>query len=468
MQSILPEQSYLTGPISSKEWHRFEHYARFIHDLRCELEHQALDTSVFFYLSEHAQGRPLFPNLNKLTFDARNAAYELLSIITPSIRILQISCACRCLEQHGYDTLRYRQQCYAFKMLLPDVVRRLPVLCELKLPELGHKAFWSALSPQPDGRFISQTVRRLDIQIECPFGELLEAAISAISTISGLADLTLTSGVRKDVDEEMEMPDGWRADAITAEFPCLRRLEIHGDMPAIVSLTSAVVAPMLEDVALVRNVDDIVLADSYLPVLALDVLCSRSATSLRDLYFELKVCARFAAYWDYDSLSSSGVGLAKPLLRCRRLRKMDIFFQYSYADLYEDGVVGVFDPVMLESWPELETAELVNVALPPALFCAIARGICPRLKCVTGYALSDEFLDLALDTLRTEEGNLGRKDPVSGAVRSYDLQTLGVTSPLGVHSAAAMEKIRRFMEELFPNIMANPRNSLSYFCELKQ
>ncbi|TFY50089.1 hypothetical protein EVJ58_g11199 [Rhodofomes roseus] len=152
-------QSYLPGPVAAEEWSRFEYYAQFVRVLRYSTD-ETIDPSVFFFLQQHARGKPLFPNLHQLVWE--HATPELVSVITPSIRVLHLPQDYAEMENgsQSYE-YGYRMRRHAFKQLLRGVLERLPDLAELTLPVLGHEAFWFPLLSKPDNHFVTQGIHTL-------------------------------------------------------------------------------------------------------------------------------------------------------------------------------------------------------------------------------------------------------------------------------------------------------------------
>ncbi|KAH9914231.1 uncharacterized protein B0H18DRAFT_140663 [Fomitopsis serialis] len=279
---------YLSGPITTEEWSRFEYYAQFVRVLRY-LNEETIDPSVFFYLQQHARGKPLFPNLRELVWE--HATPEVVSVITPTIRVLHLP-EDHAEEENGSQLREfgYRMRRHAFKQLLPSALERLPELQELKLRPLGHEAFWIPFTSTPHGRFVIQNIRSLHI---CESRRaLMRAALAALSTIRTLTDLEVFLDERGGVYSP-EMDYGQATPPVGA-FAQLKRLQIDGRTTSVAAVISVIVAPKLEAVELAcgdwhwdPETRDTVLVEDALTVI-FNHLRRRTGTTLRKFHLSLR------------------------------------------------------------------------------------------------------------------------------------------------------------------------------------
>lgn len=134
------KQSYVDGPITQEQWLRFTYYAQFVHIFRHSAR-ENVSSSVFFFLQQHSHGKPLFPRLRVVIW--AHAVSDILSILSPTIRVLRFPFATEDMDNYGFPMERgHRVLRHAFKTLLPTILQRLLELRVLDLRPLRHANFW--------------------------------------------------------------------------------------------------------------------------------------------------------------------------------------------------------------------------------------------------------------------------------------------------------------------------------------
>ncbi|TFY64330.1 hypothetical protein EVJ58_g2703 [Rhodofomes roseus] len=416
---------YLPGPIvSADEWARFAHYASFVR----VLHHRShtIDSSVFAFLQQHARGKPLFPGVRELTW--AHATPDILSVISPSIRILRLYWD-RGTEVREYW---YRVRRHALKQLLPTILRELPELEELHFGSLGHEAFWDPLKSVPSGHVLSQNVHILHISDSCR--ALARAGLSIISTLTELVELKIAviDGVTV---FDPQLNHVWDASSIRT-FANLRRLRLDGRTTTVAALLNAIVAPKLEDFELTcrRNEEDeTAVVDGGALYAAFDLLRRRHAASLRifKFHFQYPSIELFPSSATEPGFSTT----ATPLLKLRHLEHVEILLYYGQSiELEHTSYVPISACALLAAWPSLHTLSLPGSELFPNMLQDIARAG-TKLHSLTAQEfywmvprlLADDFprLDTALRQLRIE---------------TYDVGTSGI------------DEISRFLDSLFPHL----------------
>ncbi|KAH9834173.1 uncharacterized protein C8Q71DRAFT_859828 [Rhodofomes roseus] len=383
-------------------------------------------TSVFAFLQQHARGKPLFPGVRELTW--AHATPDILSVISPSIRILRLDWD-RGIEVREYW---YRVRRHALKQLLPTILRELPELEELHFGSLGHEAFWDPLKSVPSGHVLSQNVHILHISDSCR--ALARAGLSIISTLTELVELKIAviDGVTV---FDPQLNHVWDASSIRT-FANLRRLRLDGRTTTVAALLNAIVAPKLEDFELTcrRNEEDeTAVVDGGALYAAFDLLRRRHAASLRifKFHFQYPSIELFPSSATEPGFSTT----ATPLLKLRHLEHVERLLYYgSSIELEHTSYFPISACALLAAWPRLHTLNLPGSALFPNMLQDIARAG-TKLHSLTALEfywmvprlLADDFprLDTALRQLRIE---------------TYDVGTSGI------------DEISRFLDSLFPHL----------------
>ncbi|KAH9837907.1 uncharacterized protein C8Q71DRAFT_723165 [Rhodofomes roseus] len=409
---LLPEAEAIKhineSPISAGEWSRFEYYAQFIRVLHAGLaESDQIHPTTFFYLHQHARGKPLFPNIRELSWG--NVTHDLAPIISPTIRILRIPDSGLCMFE--FDNSREScMQRHAFKTQLPSILRCLPDLQVLQLQRLGHEGFWHPFAPPPEHRFVAKNIRNL--YITETYDTLMKGALAVVSTIQGLTDLKIDVALSGQ-SADMEDLDSWDKTHIRT-FKKLRHLQIEAGMAQAAILIDAIVAPNLEDVELARDWEsDPCKVPSQLTK-ALETLGTRNASTVR-----------------------------------RHLRDLNISLDPGLRR--EDIDVPLLS--MMEAWPALERLAVSVAILTPDILRAIARGTLPKLESLDAKCLSKDFLEglPSSDSLLPHSGPRGSdSDALSGP--KHGLLQLHLLKCTRAAHPADVAKIARFVVALFPRL----------------
>ncbi|KAH9915525.1 uncharacterized protein B0H18DRAFT_1215474 [Fomitopsis serialis] len=436
---------YVSGPITTEEWSRFEYYAQFVRVLRY-LNEETIDPSVFFYLQQHARGKPLFLNLRELVWE--HATPEVASVITPTISILRLP------EDHGEEEngsqLRefgYRMRRHTFKQLLPSILERLPELEELELRAFGHEAFWFPFISTPHGRFVIQTLRTLRIRESRR--ALMRVALAALSTIEGLAELKIDLDERGGVhdpaaDHDKGMPP-------VRAFANLKHLQIEGRTTGVAAVFAAIAAPGLEVIELTcggwqsdPERGRIPMVENALSTI-FGQLRRRNAASLQKLHLALRQFDEPLFLGDTAPDTPPLNVLASPLLELRHLQDLQIH-QYELTVGYSRVNV----PALVAAWPMLRSLALPNVLINLESLQLVSR-TCPKLESLTVKTIIWHSSDIAglLDSSPSDLGPVNR-----GANRSA-LQVLRISHPwtLKTMEPDTISSIARLLDLLYPELI---------------
>ncbi|KAH9915522.1 uncharacterized protein B0H18DRAFT_1215471 [Fomitopsis serialis] len=381
---------YLPGPISPEDWSRFVYYAKFIQVLRYPTE-ETVDSSVFLFLQQHSHGNPLFPRLRELIWE--HATPELVSVISPSIRILHLPDDTAEEENASHQReYGYRMRRHAFKQLIPAVLQGLPNLEELSLRALGHEFFWFPFTSTPNGCFVNQNIRILHI-VESS-RTTMKAVLAAVSTILNLSEL------------DIAVYDSYAEAAIAQRS--------YGNGAALVE---AIAAPDLEDITL-RTVDVSLLPDREYRAMAetalsavFDRLRRRNATSLR--VFSLILDLNVSVFPCGTAADMPFPSLARSLLEIRHLHGITVC----------QGSQGT------EASPD---------------FLQLIARECPQLESLEVKRLLKDFVDLLPPASRDESAG-------SDARRTSALRQLRTSLPCAI-LAADITRVARFLAALFPQL----------------
>ncbi|KAH9834172.1 uncharacterized protein C8Q71DRAFT_859827 [Rhodofomes roseus] len=419
---------YHPGPISAKDWSRFAHYAKFVRILK-HPEHHAVDSSVFIFLQQHACGKPLFPELRELVWE--HATPELLSVISPSIRILSLPGS---PEEEEDASLQRKFACdmrrHAFKQLIPDVVQGLPDLEEVVLRSFGHKSFWFPFTSTPNSGFVNQNIRILHMSESSR--TLMKAALAAVSTIQNLSELAIDV-LRTDIDTE---PARLPTSSISP-FIKLVQLSVKGPTTAVAALVNVIDAPCMRDLDLgcfdVHTVSRDILTAALSSLF--DRLHRRNATTLRKLKLFFK--DGLSVFPSGTSADAPFPPLGRPLLELRHLE--DIAIQ----QFTPRGLTMISTPALVAAWPAVRTLSLTGGRASPNFLHIIARD-CPQLESLSITGLSMDFVEL-LSSARVDIPGTGVQQPP----RLRQLCTMSSVMRLG---PTEVSRVAHFIISLFPHL----------------
>lgn len=432
------KQSYVDGPITQEQWLRFTYYAQFVHIFRHSAR-ENVSSSVFFFLQQHSHGKPLFPRLRVVIW--AHAVSDILSILSPTIRVLRFPFATEDMDNYGFPMERgHRVLRHAFKTLLPTILQRLLELRVLDLRPLRHANFWYGLvAPEPEPCFVAQSVRTLHVTEPLP--TLLKGALAVISTIEGLEELRIVTNL------PLQRPGATRAELMALEWPgkesvhpfaSLRSLHVNTGVQEIALLMDIVVAPNLEDVTLhcmVYPTGRRLTERKFAPPGEVDALhsivntlCDRCAHSLQTVKLQL---------FSFKLPELSFEAVIKPLLQLHRLQELlvDVWF-------VQNAPVVLPIPDMLAAWPMLQRLNIPVLSLSPGDLQTVAR-ICPELRSIRVMRLSDAFLELP-DASAT----------IPLPVSRHPLHEIRLYFPSKVADPANVTKIARFLSDVFPGLRA--------------
>ncbi|KAH9915520.1 uncharacterized protein B0H18DRAFT_959281 [Fomitopsis serialis] len=428
--------NYLPGPISSEEWSRFKYYAQFIRVLQYTID-EKLDPSVFFYLHQHTQGQPLFPNLLKVEWD--HAVSELVSVISPSIRTLRLSDNDEAEENNCRpNELGYRMRRHAFKTVLPGILRRMPELRKLELRSLRHVGFWEQFVAPSTGQFVAQNIQILHISETLPV--LFHGALPIISTISQLQELSIDS--HHDRDDIIE-PHIWGSDL---EFESLRHLRIDGPMGAVTTLVDVINAPKLSLLKLRGTFYAESSQDEGLFGSIVDTLGKRNTGSLRTVQIRVQNLGRRRRAARPDQAISVPLNDAiRPLLLLHDLEELCI-------DASGIADTSILEPTVLAAWPALQKLSLVQLILTPETLQAVVHSH-PRLKTLEALHLSEEFLNLKLPpVVSSASGGPRLRDVPRSNITEHGLEELHLRDPNQIPDPVDVNRIAHFLSHLFPRL----------------
>ncbi|KAH9915526.1 uncharacterized protein B0H18DRAFT_1215475 [Fomitopsis serialis] len=449
-ERYLYSYKYLPGPISAEEWARFTHYAAFVRILRYAPFVESIDPTLFFFLQQHAQGTPLFPNLHELVWS--NATPEVLAVISPSIRLLDLTESND--DDYTYAEMRefsYRARRHALKALLPTILRGAPNLEELRLRTMGHEVFWFPLQPAPGDWFFNRNIRVLHISESCR--AVMRAALTVISTMKELLELGIRlveSGPTYDLEDD-DLSD-------VRTFENLKHLEIWGEATGVATLVDAIVAPNLEDVEIIiftgPEDSDPSMVEAELSTI-FKTLPLRNAATLRRLRLSIW-CLCAPLFPSEVSTDPSFSTVARPLLELRRLQDVCI------DQRVRRGALNVSASALAAAWPALRALALPEVIVSPNALRAIAR-TCPRLEQLKVKALSPEFhynpsrlvVDDSSQPTITADSHSDLERPA--------LRELCVDIPLKAGFPDTPGNIIRFLNTLFPQlVIRRPEDLVKY------
>ncbi|KAH9911253.1 uncharacterized protein B0H18DRAFT_962419 [Fomitopsis serialis] len=390
-----------------------------------------------------------------LMFIWEHATPELVSVLSPSIRVLYLLDDLAG-EENASQQLEfgYRMRRHAFKQLIPAVLQGLPDLEVLLLRPLGHKSFWSPFTSTPNNCFVNQNIRILHI-VELSSCTVVTAALAAISTISNLAELNITVLGPYAYHIEAD-PMEWYIPS-TFHFPRLRRLSLKGHTTRVAALVEAIAAPDLEDIAL-KTVDTTLPGREYQDVLEtalselFDRLRRQNAASLRVFSLILHTMAGISVFPCGTTADTPFPYFARPLLEIRHLQRITIQQSSQGSD--------VNSPALVATWPALRSLSLPGTEASPDFLQLIACE-CPQLERLEVRRLSKDFVDFLPPTVPPSP-RAGSAAP--DARRTSALRQLRTSIPLEVPEPEDATKVARFLDALFPRL--NPGQcSLGCFLE---
>lgn len=430
-------QDYIPGPISTADWARFQHYARYVHVL-CYPGTNTIDPLVFTYLTQRAGGAPIFPNLREIIW--LHATPELAIMTSPSLRVLRIPEAgteelngCR-LHEYGFRARRH-----ALKTLTPVILGGVPGLEVLELRLMGHESFWEPLGAAFGNR-LQPLCRQLHTAhiTESP-RVLTRAALDALSRVEKLAELRIDV-----VGKNYLVLAEWNIPHITRTFASLKRLRLRGLIPAVAALVCAIDAPGLEDVELetweLHPHDWEELAHPPVEALgaafsvAFDSLRRRNAATVRRLSVIVQDSdAPLFLFPATSDPSSSLPAAAQPLLELRCLQDLTLDRARDNRHISPQSVV--------RAWPSLRALSLPDFVLTPYALRSVAR-TCNKLERLSAKHLSADFLEqLPLVGLSSADG-------------APALRQLNVYDAMSSMSTADARKVASFLNSLFPQLEA--------------
>ncbi|KAH9837918.1 NADP-dependent oxidoreductase domain-containing protein [Rhodofomes roseus] len=440
---------YLSGRISPEDWSRFQRYAPFVQVLRYPRNRWIIDPSVFLYILQYAHGKPLFLNVRELVWE--HATPEIISVISPSIRVLRLPEDSTQQENCGLvQEFAYRMRRHALKSSLPSIVKDLPNLEELELRSLGHSQFWTDLeaSREPHQSYLPKRIHTLRIYES---QRVLQAALAVVSKIEGLSTLEISLfHARATTDGDTKPLNDLQVNTSAAvrPFTNLRRLRINGPMSGVRTLLNAFVTPGLEDVELHCEYDLDDSSDTAEDVLhtTFDLLRRHYAASLTRLHFTL--CDTYVSF--FPNSPSSGAQFLEPgapLLALRHLREVEILQHATDDEIYSDASI----LRLLEAWPALQKLILPRIIFSPCMLQRIAR-TCLGLRTFMAAGFSSHFVE-ELSTMSVKDSALQSSvECVAGAKPALREIRFQEVFDLEHTTDSDVSRIASFLDSLFPHL----------------
>ncbi|GBE83000.1 hypothetical protein SCP_0500430 [Sparassis crispa] len=178
----------------------------------------------------------------------------------------------------------------------------------------------------------------------------------------------------------VNLPGMMHAETVTCDFPCLRTLEVAGELQTITRFLEAVSSPCLEELVIkVPTSTSAPVAENYRQ--CFEVLRTRFSASLESIVFQ---GTRNAWNADSPSLPAASKQILEPLLCIHQLKRLELTFPRTIPlELTNEDV-----QAMALSWPRVTVLDIYYPgpvsAVYPSVYSLISfASHCPKLHTVS-------------------------------------------------------------------------------------